>query len=90
MLYFHAFYRCSYKCHKTDQWATTLHYVPSKTSENIHIKIQMPNPSQDPPAPNQDLKDMDVLCSFKIKKNFGASKTSDHIQIKMKMQNPIQ
>ena len=31
----------------------------------------MPNPSHDPPgsskAPNQDLKDMDVLCTFKIK-----------------------
>ena len=33
--------------------------------------IKMPNPSQEPPAPtkalNQDLKDMDVLCTFKIK-----------------------
>ena len=32
----------------------------------------MPNPSQDPPAsskaPYQDLKDMDVFCIFKIKK----------------------
>ena len=31
----------------------------------------MPNPSKEPPvsskAPNEDLKDMDVLCSFKIK-----------------------
>ena len=31
---------------------------------------QMPNPSQEPPAsskaPNQDLKDMDVLFTFKI------------------------
>ena len=31
----------------------------------------MQNPSQEPPAPtkapNQDLKDMDVLCTFKIK-----------------------
>ena len=31
----------------------------------------MPNPSQEPPAssksPDQDLKDMDVLCTFKIK-----------------------
>ena len=27
----------------------------------------MPNPSQEPPAPNEDLKDMDVLCTFKIK-----------------------
>ena len=31
----------------------------------------MPNPSEEPPAssksPNEDLKDMDVLCMFKIK-----------------------
>ena len=33
--------------------------------------IHMLNPSQEPPAsskaPNEDLKDMDVLCTFKIK-----------------------
>ena len=43
----------------------------SKTSDHIQIKIRMPNPSQEPPAsskaPNEDLKDMDVLCTFKIK-----------------------
>ena len=43
----------------------------SKTSDHIQIKIKMPNPSEEPPAsskaPNQDLKDMDVLCTFKIK-----------------------
>ena len=43
----------------------------SKTTETINIKIKMPNPSQEPPAsskaPNEDLKDMDVLCTFKIK-----------------------
>ena len=43
----------------------------SKTSDYIQIKIKMPNPSQEPPvsskAPNQDLKDMYVLCTFKIK-----------------------
>ena len=43
----------------------------SKTSDHIQIKIKMPNPSQEPPAsskaPNEDLKDMDVLCTFKIK-----------------------
>ena len=42
----------------------------SKTSDNIQIKIKMPNPSQKPPAsskaPNQDLKDMEVLSTFKI------------------------
>ena len=35
------------------------------------MKIKIPNPSQKPPAyskaPNDDLKDMDVLCTFKIK-----------------------
>ena len=42
-----------------------------KTSDHIQINIRMPNPSQEPPAsskyPNEDLKDMDVLCTFKIK-----------------------
>ena len=37
----------------------------------MQIKIKMPNWSQEPPVsfkvPNQDLKDMDILCSFKIK-----------------------
>ena len=26
----------------------------------------MPNPSQEPPAPNEDLNDLDVLCAFKM------------------------
>ena len=43
----------------------------SRTSDHIQIKIKMPNPSQEPPvssqAPNEDLKDLDVLCAFKIK-----------------------
>ena len=42
-----------------------------KISDLIQIKIKMPNPSQEPPAsfkiPNQYFKDMDVLCTFKIK-----------------------
>ena len=42
-----------------------------KSSNHIKIKIKMPNSSQEPPTspktPNQDLKDMDVLCTFKIK-----------------------
>ena len=42
-----------------------------KTSDHIQINIRMPNPSQEPPAssnaPNEDLKDMDVLCTLKIK-----------------------
>ena len=41
------------------------------TIDHIKIKIKMPTPSQEPPAsskaPNEDLKDMDVLCTFKIK-----------------------
>ena len=43
----------------------------SKTSDLIQIKIKMQNPTQEPPvsskAQNQDLKDMDVLCTFQIK-----------------------
>ena len=43
----------------------------SKNSNNIQIKIKMPNPSQEPPASskaqNDDLKDVAVLCTFKIK-----------------------
>ena len=71
----------------------------SKTTDHIQIKIKMQNPNQEPPAPNktpnQDLKDMNVLCTFKIKiekksQNIDASKSSDHIQIKIKMLNPSQ
>ena len=43
----------------------------SLTSDHIELMIKMPNHSQEPPAsskfPTQDLKDMDVLCTFKIK-----------------------
>ena len=42
----------------------------SKTRDNTKIEIKMPNPSQEPPAssktPHKDLKDIDVLCTFKI------------------------
>merc|ERR1711954_570750 len=55
----------------------------SKTSDHIQIKIKMPNPSQKAPAsskaPNQDLKDMGVLCSFKIKIE---SQNLEHLCIK--------
>ena len=73
--------------------------VVSKTNEHIQIKIKMPNSSQEPPAsskaPNEDLKDMNVLCTFKIKMGshgyiMGISKTSDYIQIKIKTPNPSQ
>ena len=43
----------------------------SKTSDHSQIKIKIPNPSQEPPAyskaSNEDLKDKDDLCTFKIK-----------------------
>merc|ERR1711954_628762 len=60
---------------------------------------QKPNPSQEPPAsskaPNEDLKDMDVLCTFQIELgsqilNMGIRNTNDHIKIKIKMPNPSQ
>ena len=45
--------------------------VVSTTSDLTQIKIKMSNPSQEPPAsskaPNEDFKDMDVLCTLKIK-----------------------
>ena len=69
----------------------------SKTSDNIKIKIKMPNSGQEPPGsskvPYEDLKDIDVLCTFKSRKgaqiwNIGISRASDHIQIKIKIPNP--
>ena len=42
-----------------------------KTSDHIQINIRMPNPSQKPPAsskaPDQDIKDMDILYTFEFK-----------------------
>ena len=42
-----------------------------KNTDHIQIKIEMQNPSQEPPAsskaPNQDLSDMEALCTFKTK-----------------------
>ena len=42
----------------------------SKTNDYIQIRIKIPNPSQEPPASskalNHDLKNMDVLFTFKI------------------------
>ena len=55
-----------------------------KTSDLIKINVRMPNPSHEPPvsskAPNQDLKDMGVFCTFKIKRecpNLGFGYTKD-------------
>ena len=71
----------------------------SKTIDSLQVNMKMPNPSQEPPesskAPNEDLKDMVVLCTFKIKiesnnSDHGSTKDSDHIQIKIKMPNPSQ
>ena len=51
----------------------------------------MSNPSQEPSASSkaktQDLGDMDVLCTFKIKIE---SQNLDHGYIKIKMPNPSQ
>ena len=65
----------------------------------MQIKIKMSNPSQKHPvyakSPNEDLKNMDVIYTFKIKVerqklDQGVSNTSDHIQIKIKMPNSSQ
>ena len=51
--------------------ANTGNVVVSITSDHICIKMQIPNPGQQSPAsfkaPNEDLKDMDVLSTFKTK-----------------------
>ena len=68
----------------------------SKTNQHIQIKIKMPNHSQDPPvyskAPNEDLEEVDVLCTWKSRKsnniwNMGVSMTSEHIKSKINMPN---
>ena len=68
----------------------------SKTSDHIQMKIKMPNPSQDLTAsskvPNQDMKNIDVLCTFKFKIE---SQILDHgsiahIQSRIKITNPSQ
>ena len=71
----------------------------AKNSDHIQIKIKIPNPSQEYPASskasNQDLKDMYILYTFKIKtgsqnSKHGYTKTINPIQTKMKMPNPSQ
>ena len=77
---------------KSSQRAKIKNMGVPKTSYHIKINIRMQNPSQEPPSsssgPNEDFKDMDILCTFKIKIEsqkliMGMSKTSDHIQMKM-------
>ena len=75
--------------------AKILNMDPSKTSDHIQIKIKMQNLSQEPPvsskAPNQDLKDMDVLCTFKIKiesQNLEHGYIKNNDRIKMKIESP--
>ena len=71
----------------------------TKTSDHIQINIRVKNPSQECPAssqaPNEDFKDMDVLCTFKIKIESQILehlyiKEQWHIQIEIKMPNPSQ
>ena len=63
---------CSLHLHNLDREPKFGERVPK-------IKIKVQNPNQEPPAsseaPNPDFKDMDVLCTFKIK--IGSQK-SDH------------
>ena len=62
-----------------------------KTGYHIQTNIRMPNPSQEPPAsskaPNEDLKDMDVLCTFKIKIG---SQNLEHVSIRYQWPYPNQ
>merc|ERR1711954_96280 len=68
---------------KSRQRAKIRNIGVAKTSDHIQIKIKLPNPSQEPPAsskaPNQNIKDMDVLCTFNFKME---SQNSDHGCIK--------
>ena len=75
-----------------------LEHVCTKDQQLYTNHEQMSKPIQEPPvfskAPNRDLKDMDVLCTFKIKmrakiRNMGHG-TNDIIQIKIKMPDPNQ
>ena len=63
----------------------------SKTSDHIQVKIKMPNPHQEHPVsskyPNENLKDMDVLCTFKIKIEI---QNSDHGHLKNQLPYPNQ
>ena len=67
----------------------------SETGDHIQIKIKKANPSQEYPASskasNQDLKDMYILYTFKIKTGSQNSKHGyNHIQTKIKIPNSSQ
>ena len=60
-----------FSAHSKSRWRAKLWIMDiSKTADHIKIKIRMPHSSQKPPvsskAPNEDLKDMDGLCTSKI------------------------
>ena len=81
---------CSLHLHNQDR-VKIQNMGVSKTSDYIHIKIMIQNHSQEPPAsfkaPNQDLKDMGVLCTLKIKIE---SQNSEHGYIKDQRSYPNQ
>ena len=59
---------CTFKIKRKSQ---NLDHEGIKDPDHIKIKIEMPNPSHEPPASskaqNVDLKEMDVFSNFKIK-----------------------
>ena len=63
----------------------------SQTSDYIQIKIKIQKPGKEPPAPfkapNQDHKDIDILCTIKIKIE---SRNLEHGQIKDQWPYPNQ
>ena len=63
----------------------------AENSDNIQITIKMPYPCQEPPvsskSPSEDLKDVNVLCTFKFKIE---SQNLDHGYIKDKWPYPNQ
>ena len=66
--------------------------VVSSTSHHIQIKIKMPNPSQEPPAsskaPNEELKDMNDLSTFKVTEDIQNFAFSQGLPKKPNPKNP--
>ena len=83
---------------KSTERAKIFDFGAPKITDHIQIKIKMPNSYWKPLASlkalNEDLKDMDVLCTLKSQRAkiliMSVLKTTDHIQIKIKMPNPSQ